>query len=54
MTDALASAKPLNIILLPHVKIILVVRDNQATILKLDYAKPSMLMIASMSLCKYR
>ena len=31
-------------------KIILVVGDNQATILKLDYSKPSMLIIASMSL----
>ena len=35
-------------------KIILVVGDNQATILKLDYSKPSMLIIASMSLFWYR
>ena len=37
-------------------KIILVVGDNQATILKLpvDYSKPSTLMIASVSLFWYR
>ena len=51
MTDVLAGEKPLNIILLPHVKIILVVWDNQATILKLDYSKPSMLMMPLLRLC---
>ena len=39
------------IILLPHVKIILVVWDNQGTILKLDYSKPSMLMMLLLRLC---